>query len=485
MSDLTNVFTDIADAIRAKTETQITYKPTEMADAINNISSGGGALVYDANGVSINQWLNVPVTIAEGVTNTARLFSGCYNFNQAVTIPDSVIDTTYMFSDCRNFNQPVTIPNNVTNSVRMFQNCVNFNQPITIPNNITNTAYMFSDCSNFNQPITIPNSVTNAVSMLLGCYSFNQPITIPNNVSFVTGMFLDCNNFNQYIDLVRCNAASLATLFSGCVNFNQPVIISKKVSTIQNMLASCSAFESDIIIPKSSQFSSYTMTKNFLRATNSSLHKNIICNGSTYFRGTATSNSITGTAITWTQDAQDGDNYYNTQYNITIMDNAVAEFNAQPSYAYYFKSGANASEIKPAMVFGDAVNNMQRCFADCSTFDSYVVLGNNVQDMSYAFQSTRFNKPIVIPESVTNLYSMLYDCAYFGSSIIFRNTANLTSESVAYMLRDTDDDKYKTIICDNAQLFISSELFTRPVEWTEIDEGLWFNATVHTTIKQI
>ena len=67
MSDLTNVFTDIADAIRAKTETQITYKPTEMANAINNIETGGGALVYNANGVSITQWFNAPVTISEDV----------------------------------------------------------------------------------------------------------------------------------------------------------------------------------------------------------------------------------------------------------------------------------------------------------------------------------------------------------------------------------------------------------------------------------
>ena len=46
MSDLTNVFTDIADAIRAKTQTQITYKPVDMASAIESISTGTASTAY-------------------------------------------------------------------------------------------------------------------------------------------------------------------------------------------------------------------------------------------------------------------------------------------------------------------------------------------------------------------------------------------------------------------------------------------------------
>ena len=33
--------TDIADAIRSKLDTEDTYKPSEMADAIDSISGGG------------------------------------------------------------------------------------------------------------------------------------------------------------------------------------------------------------------------------------------------------------------------------------------------------------------------------------------------------------------------------------------------------------------------------------------------------------
>lgn len=39
---ISQVFSDIADAIRDKNGTIVTYKPTEMATAISNISTSGG-----------------------------------------------------------------------------------------------------------------------------------------------------------------------------------------------------------------------------------------------------------------------------------------------------------------------------------------------------------------------------------------------------------------------------------------------------------
>jgi hypothetical protein len=138
MSDLTNVFTDIANAIRAKTETTITYKPTEMANAINNIETGGGSFYYNANGMSIVSLFNMPIIIDNNVTNMFNTFSGCYSFNQPITIPNSVTNIVSIFSGCNNFNQPITIPDGVTSMVGVFYKCYSFNQPIIIPNSVTN-----------------------------------------------------------------------------------------------------------------------------------------------------------------------------------------------------------------------------------------------------------------------------------------------------------------------------------------------------------
>jgi hypothetical protein len=43
MSTLTNIFLDIANSIRSKAGVTTTYKPSEMAAAINNINTGGGS----------------------------------------------------------------------------------------------------------------------------------------------------------------------------------------------------------------------------------------------------------------------------------------------------------------------------------------------------------------------------------------------------------------------------------------------------------
>jgi len=43
MSTLTNIFLDIANSIRSKAGVATTYKPSEMAAAINNINTGGGS----------------------------------------------------------------------------------------------------------------------------------------------------------------------------------------------------------------------------------------------------------------------------------------------------------------------------------------------------------------------------------------------------------------------------------------------------------
>lgn len=410
MSDLTNVFTNIADAIRAKTETQITYKPTEMADAINNISSNG--LVYDnITGGSISGWLNAPVMIKEGVTSTYQMFYECYHFNQ-----------------------PVTIPNSVTSTFQMFYKCSRFNQPITIPDSVTVTEEMFSGCSNFNKPITIPDSVTNAVSMFANCRNFNQPVIIPNNVRNTYGILLNCVNFggNVYVYPANLTRQSVAYMFNKC---------------------------------------------------NNQLQKHIFTNDTNVFNGTSASQSITGTAITWTQD---GDNYYNTDFNIyihnvanpyTVLNNASYNFNSSSplpdSPAIVFGSGVRSladsfytllNSNSTLILFEEGVESLYECFGGqdyfnqpltipssavncaflvegCSNFNSPVIFRNGVRSLLSTFDSCpSFDKDVWIPESVTNLQDTFYDCTAFesGSGIVH------ISHNIA--LGNTDNYIYNSLV---------------------------------------
>ena len=260
MSDLTNVFTDIADAIRAKTQTQITYKPTEMANAINNIETGGGAIEI----------------------TTGRLTT---SFNSPVIIPNSVTSIASCFQSLTNFNQLVNIPNNVTNMRSCFSSCYNFNQPVTIPNSVTNIASCFSSCTNFNQPVNIPNSVTDMTSCFAECDILNAPINIGSNVISTAYCFADCSSFNQPMN-IPASVNDLQYFLGGCISFGSILRIQANPSlTGRGMFTSC----------------------------NYSLRKVIITNNTAVF--TDEMNTPTASAITWTQD---GSNYYNTDYNIYI-----------------------------------------------------------------------------------------------------------------------------------------------------------------------
>ena len=499
MSDLTNVFTDIADAIRAKTETQITYKPTEMANAINNIETGGGALVYYADGVPINQWFNVPVTIVEGVTNTSNLFKGCYSFNQPVTIPASVTNTAYMFSDCRNFNQPVTIPNNVTNSARMFASCFNLNQSVTIPNSITNTAYMFGSCYDFNQPVTIPdnavstvymfsscydfnqpvtipasvtnassmfslcynlnqlvtipNSITDTSSMFSGCHNFNQPVTIPDNAVSTVYMFSDCYNLNQPVT-IPASVTNASSMFSLCYNLNQPVTIPNNVANIAYMFSECHSLNQPALIPASAtnivmmfgncaSFGSnvYVFPTNLTRQKvaymfnncNNQLLKRIFTNNTYTFIGTTTTQSVTGKAITWTQD---GANYYNTDFNIYIH-NVANPYSVLNNADYSSgNGGVNLASINsPAIVFGSGVRNLNSAFSSTAlnSNNTLIMFEEGVENLAGCFlRQTLFNQPLTIPSSAVNCLVLMSGCYSFNSPIIFRNGVKDIGSAISF-----------------------------------------------------
>lgn len=427
MSDLTNVFTDIADAIRAKTEAQITYKPTEMADAINNIETGGGALVYDANGLSIQQWFNAPVTIAEGVTSTFNMFLNCNNFNQPVTIPNSVTTTFNMFRNCRSFNQPVTIPNSVTVVTNMFSDCLSFNQPVTIPNSVTSTFNMFRGCRRFNQPVTIPSSVQATADMFNSCTNLNQPVIISDNATNMLSMFYNCTNFNQFVS-VPSKVHYASTMFLNCRSFNQPVIISNSAYTIYSMFTNCTNFGSNIYV--GAQNLSRQDVAYMFQGCNNQLQKHIFTDYTGVFSGTSASQSVTGTEITWTQD---GDNYYNTAYNIYIH-NVANPYTVLNNAEYHFSSSSPIPD-SPAIVFGSGVRNLYHAFDNVSlnSNNTLILFEEGVENLAWCFASQlhlMFNQPVTIPSSAKDCSDIFLNCGNLNSDIVFRNGVENVSEAI-------------------------------------------------------
>ena len=363
------------------------------------VPSGGGDIVITTNGLPLQNVFNAPVTIQQGVTNCANLFANLYNYNSAVDIPSSVSQCYQMFYNCQNLNQQVNIGENVVNCSMMFYNCVKLNRAIEIPNKVSNADSMFASCGNFNQPITIPSSVSSCKYMFSSCYNFNQPVTIPATVVNADYMFQGSSNFNSLVTIEN-GVKSCSYLFAQLGNynqpvtipnsvnncrsmiemsakFNQPVIIGENVTNCNSMFYSSNSFNQPIRIPDNVTdcnyifsaatkmnsdvifgnkanllYSSFSGCNDFagnifinntvadvrrmFQYVSNSFKKTVYCNDLTNLLGTTYSNSITGSAITWT--ATDN-GYYNATNNIYLYNNY--DPSAGFIYLNYFSSSGS------------------------------------------------------------------------------------------------------------------------------------------------
>ena len=181
---------DIADAIRSKTGTEDTYKPTEMADAINSITIGGGG------GVEME-----PIVLAgDGNYACAGKIASAYidNFGDTISTLE-ITDSDYMFYNNTCETIPFDININATSTYRdmtaMFSNCVNLKELPTI-----NKAYpsgmssMFNFCrslrhipedyfNNWNFSRIQSYAYSNNANIFSGCYSLRKiPEFLLNNL---------------------------------------------------------------------------------------------------------------------------------------------------------------------------------------------------------------------------------------------------------------------------------------------------------------
>jgi len=193
MSALTQLFSDIADAIRAKTGSASTIVATNFPTEIGNIPSG---TTYDdltvptthpttnkyyGNGAAYIKQLpkfvvqgNTAYGLLKGFagleeveeieftqsdTNCNYIFQGCTNLTDVSFTNSSYIK--YLLNAFDGCNMLVTAPSmtttNVTRMSYMFQNCLSLiNVPQYDTSNIDNgyLTHMFSSCPRFKQSIT-------------------------------------------------------------------------------------------------------------------------------------------------------------------------------------------------------------------------------------------------------------------------------------------------------------------------------------------
>lgn len=301
-----NCFKDIANSIRSKTGSVSNYYPTEMANAINNISGGGSNLgtksitsngVYNASDDSLDGYNSVTVAVPMPTFNTDVLNVSANGVYNAVTSGlDGYTEVNVQVPSSGSFNTTnitvtsngvynaqlsgydgygevnVQVPTNgispsdyfITYSnngavlgepvlVSMFSTLYAYGQNYTEVSAYAEINTVFTNADefyNFNEALTIGNRVTNCMYLLSGAKGFNQPIIIPNSVTTCSGMFYGCSNFNYPINIPE-SVLECVSMFRNCVNFNSVVNMSNNLKSCAEMFQDCWKYNQPVNIPNS------------------------------------------------------------------------------------------------------------------------------------------------------------------------------------------------------------------------------------------
>ena len=91
-----STLTDIADAIREKNGTEDTYKPSQMADAVRAIESGGEVFVVENTGVMYTAHIK---HITNGVSCDNKGYARSRNATELVSFETDLVGNGYCFAE--------------------------------------------------------------------------------------------------------------------------------------------------------------------------------------------------------------------------------------------------------------------------------------------------------------------------------------------------------------------------------------------------
>ena len=242
---LTQLFTNIANAIRAKTGSSETIKAEDFPTEIADITTGN---LSDEEYQEANDDLD---EILEGSTPT-KIFppdwteigyedtpqSVIDDFNYSKNIKDtwdsSVTSLNSKFAGNTSLRfMPLVDTSNATNMYRMFAGCINL---VSIPklntSNVANMYGMFNNCSNLTNLDVKEfdtSNVTNTSNMFAGCSKLTDLDVSNFNTSKVENMqemFNGCSklshiNFGENFTLKKCQYSNtLQGMFTNCINLD-------------------------------------------------------------------------------------------------------------------------------------------------------------------------------------------------------------------------------------------------------------------------
>ena len=208
-----------------------------------------------------------------------------------VVIPDNVqlSHTTNLFSNMRNL-QSVYLPKHITIYNNTFRDCISLQQAVC-GDNVTNMDSAYRGCTNLTTAVC-GDKVTNMANTYYGCKSLTTAV---------------CGD----------NVTNMSHAYSICTNLTTAVC-GDNVTNMHFAYYGCTKIQGNMYI-----YSKYVIDFNecFQNRDVSNMLNLYIQNGSTSLTSAmkaTSSTSLTGTAISWTNEMSNMGCYYNTAYNIYI-----------------------------------------------------------------------------------------------------------------------------------------------------------------------
>lgn len=264
--NLKNYLTDVADAIREKTNTTDKIKASEFDTKIREISGAGEQWEWALNNVinfgsanptffKGNTYLKVmPNYFNEEcvkITDWSNAFNGCSNLVDVDIDTSAGTNFTSTFRACTKLtNESIKNLNfnKITNGFAMFGYGTKITQlPKFNHETITDMGEMFWSCSLSDlgtEDLNFPN-VTNAARV----FGETQITKVPNlsfpNATSAKGIFKDCQKLTSVANFNIPNAINVEEAFSGCTNLKTIGVLSiPKVQTFNNLFYNCKVLES-------------------------------------------------------------------------------------------------------------------------------------------------------------------------------------------------------------------------------------------------
>lgn len=202
---------DIADAIRSKNGSSDTYTVSEMAQAIEDIETGGGG--YTVDDISMRD-ISGAITLNSATEVGRYAFHGTGVTSVSGSAPTSI--ETYAFTGMT-YITDVNLPNVTSIGANAFQNNTSIQTIVGSSNGVSGAAYAFDGCTALT---SVPAMKSGGDYMFRGCSSLTEiDLTKFTGSMSNQGLFQNCSSLRHiYAPNVTIFGTAGANHCAGCTN---------------------------------------------------------------------------------------------------------------------------------------------------------------------------------------------------------------------------------------------------------------------------